>query len=159
VTLTYDISRVDSLKKLPGWAALVKQNPSSNPNPQDWGADLAQGTSFYIILEQPKASTPGIPQAWKPVRISSELPASVAADRVALKGRYNYGWIQYGLETYYIPEEQREQINSDISQSWQNPQNQSTLVEVKVDARGRAVPISFWVRNAKARPSLRNYRF
>lgn len=158
VTLRYDISGVGNLKKLPGWAELVKQNPSGNPDPRAWGADLAQGTSFYIVLEQPKSSNSNVPQAWKPVRISDELP-DIADNQVALKGRYNYGAIEYGLETYYIPEEQREQINEDISQSWQNGQNQSNLVEVKVDARGRAVPISFWVRDAKARNGLHNYRF
>jgi uncharacterized membrane-anchored protein len=157
VTLRYDISRLDSLQKLPGWAELVKQHPSGNPGSRV--LDLARGTSFYVILEQPKSSTPGIPQAWKPVRVSSDSPASVAANQVALKGQYTYGSIEYGLETYYIPEEQREQINEDISQSWQKGQNQSTLVEVKVDARGHAVPMSFWVPDAKAQTSLRNYRF
>jgi uncharacterized membrane-anchored protein len=157
ITLSYDISRVDSLQNLPGWAELLEQHPSSNVSSS--ASRLAQGTNFYVILEQPKSSTSGIPQAWKPVRVSAKLPASVAANQVALKGQYTHGTIKYGLETYYIPEEQQEQINYDISQSRQSRQNQSILVEIKVDARGHAVPIGFSVWDVKARTSLRNYHF
>lgn len=147
VTLNYDISNPQALQKLPGWAELVKQHPSGN------GDDgLALGTNFYVILEQPKSSASSLPEAWKPVAVSGDRPASVAANQVALKGRYTYGSIAYGLETYYIPEEQREKINNDINQAGQGRQEQPIVVEVKVDTQGHAVPISFWVRE-------RNYRF
>ncbi|WP_208492007.1 GDYXXLXY domain-containing protein [aff. Roholtiella sp. LEGE 12411] len=147
VTLNYEISRTDNLKKLPGWADLVKQYPGKN---QQYDP-LAQGTSLYIILEEQKASG-GIPQAWKPVQVSGQLPTSLAANQITLKGRYSgYNSITYGLETYYIPEDQRNDINKDISTARpiKPGQPQPIVVEVKVNAQGQAVPINMWVRDRK----------
>lgn len=151
VRFNYDISRVEDLRHLSGWAELVKQNPGRT------SYDLANGSNFYVILEQPKPSASTLPKAWKPVGVSSDRPASVAANQVALKGRYIYGSIAYGLETYYIPEEQREQINKQF-RSRQQRQEQPIVVEVKVDAHGNAVPTSFWVDPQRGL-RLRNYRF
>ncbi|WP_375513771.1 GDYXXLXY domain-containing protein [uncultured Nostoc sp.] len=147
VTLNYQISRIDNLKKLPGWGDLVKQNPA----PDKRGEPLAQGTNLYIILEEQKSSV-GIPQAWKPVRVSGQFPTSLAANQIALKGQYSgYNSITYGLETYYIPEDQRNDINNDISKarSIKPGQPQPIVVEVKVNAQGKAVPINMWVRDRK----------
>ncbi|MBN4000833.1 GDYXXLXY domain-containing protein [Nostoc sp. LPT] len=147
VTLNYQISRIDNLKKLPGWEDLVKQNPV----PDKRGEPLAQGTNLYIILEEQKSSS-GIPQAWKPVRVSGQFPTSLAANQIALKGQYSgYNSITYGLETYYIPEDQRNNINNDISKarSIKPGQPQPIVVEVKVNAQGKAIPINMWVRDRK----------
>lgn len=147
VTLNYQISRIDNLKKLPGWEDLVKQNPV----PDKRGEPLAQGTNLYIILEEQKSSG-GIPQAWKPVRVSGQVPTSLAANQIALKGQYSsYNSITYGLETYYIPEDQRNDINNDISKarSIKPGQLQPIVVEVKVNAQGKAIPINMWVRDRK----------
>ena len=59
--------------------------------------------------------------------------------------------IEYGLERYYMPENQRDQINSTITEAQRNNQ-QSFVVEVKVNAQGKAIPVSLWVRD-------RNYKF
>jgi len=68
-----------------------------------------------------------------------------------LKGRAE-GWrVVYGLETYYMPEDQREQVNAAINQAQQGNQR-SFVVEAKVDASGNSVPVSLWVRD-------RNYKF
>lgn len=149
MTLNYDISSPETLQKLPGWAELV-QHSGIRSN------DVAAGTKLYVILQQ-QASTSNLPEAWKPVKVSSDRPTSIAANQVALKGSYSYGTITYGLETYYIPEAQHQQINKDLAQAQQTSlgqqrQKQPIVVEVKVDAQGNAVPISFWVRE-------HNYRF
>jgi len=133
VTLSYDVARVETLQRLPGWKQVSPDSTS------------VAGAPFYVILEAPIASN----QPWQPVRLS-RVP-TVAANQVALRGRFTGGWITYGLETYYIPEAQREQINRDINQA-QDPQKRPARVEVKVDAQGRAVPMSIWVDN-------RNYHF
>ena len=72
---------------------------------------------------------------------------------MVLEGKYKYGLISYGLETYYIPEDQRVQINEDISQAQRvKPgQRQPIVVEVKVDTQGHAVLVSMWVRDRKYR--------
>ncbi|MDJ0616501.1 MAG: GDYXXLXY domain-containing protein [Calothrix sp. MO_192.B10] len=149
VTLNYDISRLDNLKKLPGWEELVKQYPSvKNQYP-----NLPQGTKLYVTLQGEKPTGDGIPPAWKPVQISLKRPSSLGENQVVLSGKSKYSSISYGLETYYIPEDQRVEINKDISQAQRvKPgQKQPIVVEVKVDTQGHAVPISMWVRDRKYR--------
>ncbi|MEG3870274.1 GDYXXLXY domain-containing protein [Microcoleus sp. Z1_B5] len=152
--LSYDISDLTNLQKLPGWKDLPTEKTPCPPGivcPKNTH-NVKPRTSFYVILEAPKtASNTGRPQAWKPVRVSLENPANLPANQIAIKGKYN-GWrMEYGLETYYMPEDEREKVNQEISEA-QRKQRQSFLVEVKVDKTGHAVPVSLWVRD-------RNYRF
>ncbi len=152
--LRYDISDLTNLQKLPGWKDLPTEKTPCPPGivcPKNTH-NLKPQTSFYVILEAPKTATnPGRPQAWKPVRVSLENPANLPANQIAIKGKYD-GWqMKYGLETYYMPEDEREKVNQEISEA-QRKQRQSFLVEVKVDKTGHAVPVSLWVRD-------RNYRF
>ncbi len=154
-TLSYDISRQENLRSLPGWKALVKQHleakatdlPPSVPPLNS----LPTGIRFYVILEAPAAKT-NSPQAWKPVRVSSKMPKSLPANQIALKGKSSGNSIDYGLESYYMPEARRDEINQEINQAQSSRQRQAIVVEAKVDAQGRAVPISFWI-------SDRRYRF
>lgn len=152
--LNYDISARRNLEKLPGWEDLHSEKIYCSPGvvcPQNTHK-VKQKTSFYVILEAPKTATnPGRPQAWKPVRVSLENPVNLPANQIAIKGKYN-GWrMEYGLETYYMPEDERKKVNREITEAQRN-QRQSFLVEVKVDKTGHAVPVSLWVRD-------RNYRF
>lgn len=143
-TLSYDISRSENLKNLPGWSEFNQErNASSN---------------LYVILEAPAAQTSsGRPQPWKAVAVSLSLPSNLPANQVALKGRLRYSTIDYGLERYYFPEDQREQFNEDINQAQTGVERSQGkplpfVVEVKVDSQGNSVPVSLWVRD-------RNYRF
>jgi uncharacterized membrane-anchored protein len=120
---------------------------------------------YLILQEQQNLSNRGVPRAWKPVRVSSNLPQSLPRNQVALKGVYQDNAVIYGIETYYLPQEQRQQISNDILQSVQltrknrGRQIQPITVRVKVDPQGNAVPVSLWVRNGKTFPMDRNYRF
>lgn len=131
-TLSYQISDAQTLKQLPG------------------GNQINSG-SFYIVLEAPATSNARPPALWKSVRISRDRPTNLSTNQVALKGNWNSWRATYGLETYYMPEDQREQINQAIRQT-QSQSPQAFVVEAKVDAGGNAVPVSLWVRD-------RNYRF
>lgn len=140
-TLSYDISSLDTLKGLPGWKQIAKAEEY-----------LPLGTLIYVTLEQPKDSTKSQhPSAWKPVKVSAEYPQNLSNNQIVLQGK-STGWsIEYGLERYYMPENQREQINSTITEAQMKDQ-QSFVVEVKVNAQGKAIPVSLWVRD-------RNYKF
>lgn len=136
-TLSYDISRPETLQALPGGELITNIQ--------------GQLARFYVVLEAPAQSDAVPPQPWKPVRLSTDRPTDLAPNQVAIAGEWN-GWsVSYGLETYYMPEDQRQQINTDISQVQQQTP-EAFVVEAKVDASGNAVPISLWVRD-------RNYRF
>lgn len=144
-TLSYDISRVQTLKKLPGWQEVSKQ-PKSNV--RDY---LDAKTELYVVLEAPAQATNQPPQAWKPVRVSKSRPTSLPANQIALKGIGSGSSIRYGLETYYFPQSQQQEINQAINQA-QRGQQKSLRMEIKVDDRGHGVPVSLWV-------SDRNYQF
>lgn len=136
--LSYDISTRSTLEKLPGSKDILKD-----------------GKSFYVILEEEKSNSKGIPKAWTPRRLTEKFPDSLPDNQVALKGDYKRGSIKYGLEKYNIPEDQRNKINNNISQARRSATEnrmQPIVVEIKVDSQGKAVPISMWVKE-------KNYRF
>lgn len=132
-TLGYEISQVGELRKLPGGDRLKSK----------------ESGDLYVVLEAPASST-NPPKPWKPVRISVDRPTNLPANQIALKGYISGLRLSYGLETYYMPEDQRQEINQRINNLRQEPQ--AFLVEIKVDSSGNAVPVSLWVRD-------RNYRF
>ncbi|HLO51023.1 MAG TPA: GDYXXLXY domain-containing protein [Kamptonema sp.] len=155
-TLGYDISNQNNLNRLPGWKDLPSDSLSCKINSKTCSKSLQYlkpGTNIYVILEAPKTvSNSGRPKPWKPVGVSFNKSANLPANQVAIKGKYNGSRIEYGLETYYMPENRREEINADIRETQSSKQPQSFVVETKIDAEGHAVPVSLWVRD-------RNYRF
>jgi uncharacterized membrane-anchored protein len=138
VILNYDISTISTLEKLPGSKDLLKY-----------------GNSLYVILQEEKSTDEGIPKAWKPIRLTEEIPDSLPDNQVALQGKFQGSRIKYGLEKYNIPEDQRNQINNNIFQarrSATSTDKQPIVVEIKVDSQGKSVPVSMWVKE-------QNYRF
>jgi uncharacterized membrane-anchored protein len=132
-TLSYDISQIDILKQFPG------------------GEDLAEGQKFYVVLEPniPPDKLP--PNASKVIKVTKELPKDLGSNQVALKGKIEqYGQVNYGLETYYLPESQRDKINQEISALQNNSAGKRPfVVEIKVDRWGNSVPISLWIDQTK----------
>ena len=160
-TMRYDISSQDSLRDLPGWEQLPKQQPDGNQV-----TFIKPGTLFYVILAAPVSSNlTELPQTWTPIALSPKYPAQLPPNQVALKGLAQRGLIEYGLETYSIPKDQRDRINRDLSAARQanrtQPQQLLPIVmEIKVDDRGNAVPISLWAKVGKASDQqIRNYQF
>lgn len=133
-TLSYDISRWETLQNLPGWNQL-----SATPN------QLSR--EFYLILEQPQTENQGeLPAPWKAISVSASLPENLPSNQIALRGRVNQGQLVYGLETYYMPEDQRQKINDEINLA-QQQEGQPFVVEIKVDHRGHSVPIKLCIND------------
>lgn len=148
-TLSYDISRIDNLKKLPGWKDLPKQS---------YGEYLEPKTSFYVIMQSPDTKANNTPQPWKPVAIKlisgnsksvTFNPSTLPPNQIAIRGRTDSWSVEYGLETYYMPEDMKDQINQEVVQA---SRKQTSFVEIKVNSEGRAVPIKLWLGN-------KSYRF
>jgi uncharacterized membrane-anchored protein len=145
-TLGYDISNYNNLEILPGGKeTFAKVRRNSTPS------------DIYVVLETPAQQvTSGRPKPWKAVKIS-DRPLTLAPNQIAIKGLIQYNRITYNLESYYFPEDQREQFNNDINavqrgRFRQPGKAQPFVVEAKVDSQGNAVPVSLWVGD-------RNYRF
>ncbi|WP_315791313.1 GDYXXLXY domain-containing protein [Fischerella sp. JS2] len=151
MTLDYEISQINTLQKLPGWQQLMQQKTY-------WH----NGMNLYVILQQQKSESKNMPAPWKPIGITSKRPSSLPNNQVALKGHYSHASVHFGLDTYYIPEEQQQQINQDLFHAQQARQEkaQPIVVEIKVNPQGKAVPISMWVSNtSKQGKTSHNYRF
>ncbi len=145
IALNYDFSSVDALRSLPGWKTLLKEQTLPSGSRSD---NLVPNTTLYVILQAPPSTSKR--QPWKLVNVSHDRPTNLSANQVALKGRVaNFGRIEYGLETYYLPENQRKDVNQAFEQA---QQKQESAIELKVDAQGTAVPIQIWVGD-------RPYRF
>lgn len=146
--LNYDISLKNNLSQLPGWNKfeLESSGKFSAQNP----------TNIYVILAAPEATENlGIPKAWKPVDVSAKPPQNLPNNQISIQGKYD-GWrVKYGLETYYMPEDKREDINRNVQTARTTVNSEGEIpfvVEVKVNSQGQAVPLSLWVRD-------RNYKF
>ncbi|NMG58505.1 membrane-anchored protein [Geitlerinema sp. P-1104] len=135
-TLSYDISQRQRLQELPGGNELFNSPLFGDRNTFD----------FYVILEEPsEAAAPGErPLPWLPVAVSAERPDDLASNQIALRGQHRNWQILYGLERYYMPEDQRNDINNKIMQI-QVEEPESFVVQIKVSDRAHAVPISLWV--------------
>jgi uncharacterized membrane-anchored protein len=138
-TLSYDISNLENLRKLPG------------------EKNLNKGDTFYLTLQAPESSTQKPPLPWTAIAIDNSKPSNLPTNQIALKGIVgDYDMVIYGLETYYMPENQREKLNQEIQtinqNNEQNNERQSFVVEIKVDQFGNSIPVSLWIRD-------RNYQF
>ncbi|MGB3509015.1 MAG: GDYXXLXY domain-containing protein [Microcoleaceae cyanobacterium] len=146
--LSYDISSKDNLNKLPGWNQFELETSGRFARETH--------TNIYVILAAPETQENlDIPKVWKPVGVSEKMPENLPDERIAIKGKFDGSRVTYDLETYYMPEDRREEINQDILQVQRTLNSEAEIpfvVEVKVNSQGKAVPLSLWVGD-------RNYNF
>ena len=157
--LSYEISRTNNLSKLEGWQELKDASCQRIKRCPNYSSSLPQGTKVYVILQVPQklnnSDSSSKIQPWQPTRVSHEYPRNLKSSEIALQGQYRNGRIKYGLESYYMPENQKDKVNQDISQANRNRLDREKipfLVEVKVNSQGKAIPISLWIKD-------KNYRF
>lgn len=148
-TLNYTISNLSDLKDVEGWGAV---NALDDPSRYD---DDDQTKAVYVTLEAPADDRPQEP--WRPVAIATTAPENLAANQVVIRGNRYGGQIKYGLETYYMPEDQRDDLNRRISEVQRRPtpnpsanngqgdRRQAFVVDVRVAADGTAVPERLWI--------------
>lgn len=141
VTLRYDISQRGILSTLEGWDTLKSDWAASQPTDL-----LASGRSFFVILEAPPANnTATVPQPWQPVAVSRQYPRNLPDNQFALKGTYRSDRILYGLERYYLPETESDDLEERIRNAQTAEGSPRLRVEVRIGPFGNAVPIAFWV--------------
>jgi uncharacterized membrane-anchored protein len=154
VVLSYDISNLGNLEALPGWKEI--EVPISQPGepvePEPNPSLFDAGQEIYVTLQAPENPADQPPEPWKPIAVSSDRPTNLPSNQVALHGTLRSGRIVYGLETYYIPEDERLAINDQINHLQSASSTPDIVVETKVNAQGQAVPLSVWL-------SDRRYRF
>jgi uncharacterized membrane-anchored protein len=151
-TLNYTISNLADLKDVAGWGAVNALDDPSRYNDDD----LTK--AVYVTLEAPAGDRPREP--WRPVAIATTAPETLAPNQVVIRGHRYGGQIKYGLETYYMPEDQRDDLNRRIGEVQRRPtpnpsatngnngqgdRRQAFVVDVRVGSDGTAVPERLWI--------------
>lgn len=140
--LNYDISPMNKLEKLPGWQALPKDKYKMSNYP-------VNNSTFYLILEAPTNNQNR--QPWQPVAISAKPPTNLPANQIFIKGKAKFNRAEYGVETYYMPEDRIREINQEFADLQKAARSQDKLLpvvmEVRIDSQGTGVPVSIWVND------------
>ena len=91
---------------------------------------LSDGDEVYVrLVESPEG-------VWDARETALERPADRDPEAVWMRGRYVHRAIQYGIESYFIPEEGREEMEEQL-----RDRLAESRAEVKVDDTGHAVLI------------------
>ncbi|MBF2072333.1 MAG: GDYXXLXY domain-containing protein [Synechococcales cyanobacterium C42_A2020_086] len=144
--LNYEISTPAQLEALPGWEQVQSRarQLEATPNATASPSLFVPGLEVYVILQAPPENQqPPLP--WQPIAVQLNAPTNLPPDQVALRGIYRRGQISFGIETYYIPEAQQAELNRQIQEVQISNGSRPFVVEVKVDAAGRAIPLGLWV--------------
>lgn len=146
VTLGYDISNPVNLAKLPGGKELEARRKAAQ---ESLNRGNPENLEFYVILQAPTETGGQPPPAWKPISVSRSRPGNLPTNQIALQGSSYQGRIRYGVETYFIPEEQRDELNEKIQQLQAGQRKPAIVVEAKVGSGGNALPIAIWLDNQR----------
>ncbi len=127
-TIRLKTAPVDPYNFLSGYHVILSYEIS---RPLDWSQTqhrFSRGQVVYVVLKPAEDGT------WFAKSIHVQRPQDLNVDALVIKGRYS-GWqgITYGIESYYIPEAVREQIEKDLQEN-----ARQAIVEVKVDSFGTA---------------------
>jgi uncharacterized membrane-anchored protein len=132
-SVTLKIRPVDPYNILSGYYVTLNYeiaNPRSFVNSDD---DY-NSERVYAVLER---RADGV---WHPVSLSKSRPANLPENRIAIRGRYTYSSIEYGIEEFFIPEDKRAEIEQGLSKN-----RDQAHVEVKVDSEGNAALVRLMV--------------
>ena len=75
----------------------------------------------------------GDDNVWKSKSVSNSFPEDIPDDAVVIKGKWKGSRIQYGIEKFFIPEEERREIERDLSRN-----RRQALADIRVDRFGNA---------------------
>lgn len=85
---------------------------------------------------------PGAPdQPWKAVQVHAKRPDALPSGHVAIRGRAEGGDVNWGLGSYFVPED----AGDGIENAMRADAGKATWVEVRVDSGGTAVLEALWI--------------
>jgi|WetSurMetagenome_2_1015567.scaffolds.fasta_scaffold02917_2 uncharacterized membrane-anchored protein len=159
--LVLKLAPVDPYSMMSGYYAALNYEvsspsafkPSQNPQP---------GDTVYAVVRK------GEDGAWHPETLLLHKPSGLSPEQAFLRGtfrpnRWGGQGIVYGIESFYIPEEDREDLNRALARRWEAqrlppppavgppappappPPSPPSYAEVKVDGSGRAALVALRV--------------
>jgi uncharacterized membrane-anchored protein len=107
----------------------------SNPTVSAAWKEWPKGSAVWVVL---KSDSNGI---WDAVSVYDKMPA-IPDGCIVIKGKTT-GWrIEYGIESYFIPEDAREKVSRDF-----RSHSREAKAEVKVDSSGNAALIKLIIQD------------
>ncbi|HKQ74420.1 MAG TPA: GDYXXLXY domain-containing protein [Blastocatellia bacterium] len=134
-SVTLKIRPVDPYSILSGYYVTLNYEIASSIPFAD-SVNAYNGDRVYVTLER---QNDGV---WRGVSLSKSFPANLPENRIAIRGRYSYSGIEYGIEEFFIPEDKRAEIERELREN-----NDQARVEIKVDSKGDAALVRLLIGN------------
>ena len=124
-TIFLKITPVDPYNIMSGYYMTLRYDISSALTPEEWSKLPEDGPAFVVLAE-------GTDGYWHAESAHPDRP-QVAADRVVIRGTRRYDMIEYGIESYFVPETMRGEVADAFRKN-----RDTAKAEVKVNAYGHA---------------------
>ncbi len=136
-TILIKTAPVDPYSLLSGYYVILNYEIARPPDWSNIQRDYKRGQPAYVVLKQDDDET------WSAESVHDRRPEDIPADRIVIKGkRGRRRGIAYGVESYYIPERSRQQIEQDLRKN-----AGKAKAEIKVDHFGNATLIKLHIED------------
>ncbi len=119
---------------LSGYHVRLTYEISTPPGLQELKIERRRNAEVYVELKKEEDGT------WSAGNIYRERPSELPGDSMVIKGRFRRSRIDYGIESYFIPEENRQEIEKALRE-----QEAEATAQIKVDSFGNAAMVSLTV--------------
>ena len=108
----------------------------SRPEISDEWRNWHKGQPVWVVLKK------GNGEIWNADSVHNSRPESAPENCIVIKGEKEQRRIVYGIESYFIPEDARDKVESDLRK---NPDQ--ARVEVKIDSFGNSALVSLMIQD------------
>lgn len=132
--ITIKTAPVDPYDFLSGYHVVLSYEISSPPGLEELKREHRKNFPVYVVLKE------GDDNIWYAKSIHKTWPKDIPEGCVIIKGKCTYSRIRYGIESYFIPEKHRREIEEDLRKN-----ARQAKAQVKVDKFGNAALIRLLV--------------
>jgi len=134
--ITIKTAPVDPYDFLSGYHVVLNYEISRPPGLVEFSGDRRRNVPIYVILKE------GTDNNWHALSVHKTWPKKIPKDCMIMKGIWGYWGVRYGIESYFIPEKHRTEIEKDLRKN-----ARQAKAQVKVDKFGNAALIRLLVGN------------
>jgi len=132
--ITIKTAPVDPYDFLSGYHVVLNYEISSPPSLGELKREHRKNFPVYVVLKE------GADSIWYAESIRKTWPKDIPNGCVIIKGKCTYSGIRYGIESYFIPEKHRREIEKDLRGN-----GRQAKAQVKVDRFGNAALVRLLV--------------
>jgi uncharacterized membrane-anchored protein len=134
--ITIKTAPVDPYDFLSGYHVVLNYEISSPPGLGELKQEHRKNFPVYVVLKE------GSDSIWYAESIHKTWPKDIPDGCIIIKGKWTYSRINYGIESYFIPEKHRREIEEDLRRN-----ARQAKAQVKIDRFGNAALIRLLVDN------------